>query len=204
LAPTEAVIVPIWRTDEEKTAVMAFIAEISAQLRGQVRFHVDDRDHFKPGWKYSEWELKGVPLRLEVGPRDVGKRSAMLVRRDNRAKQSVGLDLLVATVKDTLAQLQEDLFQAALANRAAHEKQLDQYDQFKSSLVEDPGFIWAHWCGSPDCEASVSEETKATIRLMPFDETSGIATVGAPPPEAGACIYCGSPSRRRVLWGKSY
>ncbi len=204
LAPVEAVIVPIWRKDEEKEAVFAFIKEVKEHLDGQVRFHVDDRDHFKPGWKYAEWELKGVPLRIEVGPRDVEKRGAMLVRRDNRAKQPVSLDALVEAVKTTLEQIQQDLFQRALDFRAAHEKTIDDYAEFKQSLDEDPGFVWAHWCGSPDCEASVSNETKATIRLMPFDEDTGIATIGAPPKEDGKCLYCAAASGRRVLWGKSY
>lgn len=204
MAPTEVVIVPIWRKEDERDAIFAYVREIAELLDGQVSFHIDDRENFKPGWKYAEWELKGVPLRLEVGPRDLQKRGAMLVRRDNREKTPVALDALVDTIRGLLDQLQADLFQRALDFRAAHSCSLDSYEDFKVRLEEDPGFIWAHWCGSPDCEAAISEETKATIRLVPFAADRKIQTIGAPAPELGKCIFCSEDSPQRVLWAKSY
>ena len=204
MAPTEVVIVPIWRKDTEREAIFAYVREVAELLEGEFSFHIDDRENFKPGWKYAEWELKGVPLRLELGPRDLEKRGAMIARRDNREKTPVSLDALVDTMHGLLTQLQSDLFARALAFRAEKSCSLDSYDDFKHSLEERPGFIWSHWCGSPECEATISEETKATIRLMPFASDKKIQTIGAPEPELGKCIFCGEDSPQRVLWAKAY
>lgn len=204
LAPLELVVVPIWRSDEERSTVLAYLEGIRAELTGAVRFHVDDRDQFKPGWKYAEWELKGVPLRLEVGPRDVANQAAVLVRRDTRAKRPVARDGLLAAVRAELETMQRELYERALAFRRAQTRQLDEYADFRSSMETGSGFVWAHWCGGAACEAKVSEETKATIRTVPFDESEGMATPDAPAPEAGRCMVCGTASPRRVLWAKAY
>jgi prolyl-tRNA synthetase len=204
LAPLEAVIVPIWKTDDERQRILAYAAEVDATLRSRFTTHIDDRENFKPGWKYAEWELKGVPVRIEVGPRDLEKRGAMVVRRDNRAKQAVSIDGLAAAVNDTLAAMQHDLFQRALAFRTSREKFLEDYEEFRKLIEAEPCFVWAHWCGGSDCEARVAEETKATIRVVPFSPEDGIDTPGAPAPEAGACLVCRKPSPSRVLWAKAY
>jgi prolyl-tRNA synthetase len=204
LAPIEVVVVPIYSKDEQRAAVFAYLEEVKARLAGRVAFHVDDRDQFKPGWKYAEWEMRGVPLRLEVGPRDVEKRGAVLVRRDDRQKQAVACDALGAAVEDTLAAMQRDLFRKALAFREANTRFLDSYAEFQEAMKAEGGFVWAHWCGGDACEAAVSEETKATIRTVPFDATDGMETPGAPPPERGRCVHCGQDSSRRVLWAKAY
>jgi prolyl-tRNA synthetase len=204
LSPLDLVIVPIWRTDEQKQAVMAYVREVRATLDGDFRYHLDDRENFKPGWKYAEWELKGVPLRVEVGPRDLEKRGAMLVRRDDRSKQALALDDLAAAARTTLDQLQRDLFQRALDFRAAHTRELDDYGEFQEAMEKEAGFVWGHWCGGGDCEAQIAEETKATIRLVPFDAPDGIETPGAPAPEPGQCLVCAAASPRRVLWAKAY
>jgi prolyl-tRNA synthetase len=204
LAPVEVVIVPIYSKDDQRAAVFAYLEQVKAQLGGQVALHVDDRDQFKPGWKYAEWELRGVPLRLEVGPRDVEKRGAVLVRRDNRQKQMVPFDALLPTVRETLQAMQRDLFQKALDFRAANTRFLESYDQFREAMQAEGGFVWAHWCGGSECETAVSEETKATIRTVPFDAADGVETPGAPPPEKGRCVHCGQDSPRRVLWAKAY
>jgi len=204
LAPTEVVVVPIWRSDEQKSAVMAYVNEIRGLLDGRFRLHIDDRDNFKPGWKYSEWELKGLPVRLEVGPKDLEKRGAMVVRRDNRQKESISIDGLVDGIRRVLDQMQADLFQKAFDFRTSRTRFLDSYEEFQSHMQADPGFVWAHWCGSAECEATVSEQTKATIRIVPFDESDGLETPGAPAPQAGKCILCGKNSPRHVLWAKSY
>ena len=204
LAPTEAVIVPIWRKDDERKAVFAYLEEIKQQLNNRIRYHVDDREGFKPGWKYAEWELRGVPVRVEVGPRDLAKRGAVVVRRDNRSKQPVSITELAATIQQTLDEMQRDLFQRALDFRRDHSRSVDDYAEFKGLIDENAGFVWAHWCGGSDCETRVSEETKATIRLVPFDASEGFETPGAPPPERGQCLLCGQESPRRVLWAKAY
>jgi prolyl-tRNA synthetase len=204
LAPFPVVIVPIYSKDEQRAVVFEYIAQIQAALAGHVTCHVDDRDQFKPGWKYAEWELKGVPLRLEIGPRDVESRGAVLVRRDNRQKQPVAFDALVPVLRETLETMQRELFQKALDLREANTRFLDTYDEFRDAMRAEGGFVWAHWCGSADCEATVSAETKATIRTVPFDATDGIETPGAPPPEKGRCVHCGQESPRRVLWAKAY
>jgi prolyl-tRNA synthetase len=204
LAALPLVIIPIYSKDEQRAAVFAYLEEVKAQLAGQIEFHVDDRDQFKPGWKYAEWELRGVPLRLEIGPRDVESRGAVLVRRDTRAKQPVAFDALLPTVRETLEAMQRDLFQRACDLRAANTRFLETYDEFREAMQAEGGFVWAHWCGGAECEATVSTETKATIRTVPFDEEEGFSTPGAPPPEKGHCVHCGGESPRRVLWAKSY
>ncbi len=203
LAPTKVVIVPIWKSDAEKETILAYVREVEERL-DDITYHVDDRDNFKPGWKYSEWELKGIPVRVEVGPRDMQKRGVMIVRRDNRDKKSVAIDELAATLRATLEQMQKDLFQRALDFRKEHSQFVDAYDEFQKLMGADAGFIWAHWCGGEDCEAQVAEDTKATIRTVPFDPADGIETPGAPPREAGKCLVCGKPSPTRVLWAKAY
>jgi len=204
LAPIEVVVIPIYSKEDQRAAVFAYLEEVKAQLADAVAFHVDDRDQFKPGWKYAEWELRGVPLRLEIGPRDVEKRGAVLVRRDNRQKQPLAFDALLPAIRETLQTMQRDLFQKALDFRAANTRLLETYDQFKEAMQAEGGFVWAHWCGAADCERAVSEETKATIRTVPFDVTDGMETPGAPPPEKGRCVHCGQDSPRRVLWAKAY
>ncbi len=205
MAPVEVVIIPIWRKDEEKTAVFDYVEEIKRQFdEAGLRYHIDDRENFKPGWKYSEWEQKGVPLRLEVGPRDLEKRGAMVARRDIRAKEPVSFDALAIRVRELLEQIQKDLFQRALDFRAANTRHIDTYDEFSKSMKENPGFVWAHWCGHGDCESKASDELKTTIRLVPFAPGEDIETDDAPPPEDGKCIVCDKKSTQKVLWAKSY
>ncbi|MFH1145140.1 MAG: proline--tRNA ligase [Candidatus Eisenbacteria bacterium] len=204
LAPLEVVIVPIWSSDDQRREILAYVEQVRAAMDGHFTYHVDDRDQFKPGWKYAEWELKGIPLRVEVGPRDKEKRGVVIVRRDTRAKVPVALDALRPALTDALEAMQRDLLARARAFRDEHTFSVDDYETFKTTLEERPGFIWAHWCRSADCEARVTEETKATIRAVPFDPGEDIATEGAPPPERGRCLACGGESPRRVLWAKSY
>ncbi|MBM3317804.1 MAG: proline--tRNA ligase [Candidatus Eisenbacteria bacterium] len=204
LAPLELVVVPIWRSDEERGRVLAYIDEIAGPLRGRYRLHVDDREQFKPGWKYSEWELKGVPLRLEVGPRDVEKQGAVLVRRDTRAKAMLARGEIAAGIDAALAAMQRELFERALERRQGRTRQVGDYAEFRRLLEGDNYFVWAPWCGASACEERVAEETKATIRTVPFEESQGFSTPGAPPPEKGSCLACGEPSPRAVLWAKAY
>ncbi|MBM3285779.1 MAG: proline--tRNA ligase [Candidatus Eisenbacteria bacterium] len=196
LAPLSAVIVPIWKSPEERTSVSAFASEIGESLRAAGHsLRVDLRDQLTPGWKYADWELKGVPVRIEVGPRDLAKNQAVLVRRDNRAKQFVPREGIAAALKETLETMQRDLFAKALAFRDSRTRPLEDYDAFRAYMEADMGFATAHWCGAASCESKVKEETKATIRTVPEGDYLR---------EKGRCIVCGDSSDRRVIWGKAY
>jgi prolyl-tRNA synthetase len=196
LAPIDAVIVPIYKTEEQRAQVQEFVAALETELRGSgMNVRSDLREQFTPGWKYAEWELKGVPIRIEVGPRDLQKNQVVLVRRDNRAKESAQRERVVAALRSSLDQMQNDLFQKALAFRDEHTHAIDDYDSFKTCMDEDRGFAMAHWCGNPGCEAQVKDETKATIRTVPEGDFLR---------ENGNCVVCGADSKRRVIWGKAY
>jgi prolyl-tRNA synthetase len=196
IAGTKAVVVPIWKNDEEKAAVCAAAHRLAGELRAQLGpVHVDDRDHLRPGWKYSEWERKGVPVRLEIGPRDLAAETVMLKSRHDGAKQAVPFAQLVAGVRAELDRIQQDLHRRAAARLQANTHTLDTWADFTSLYAErNGGFAHSHWCGQDGCEAEVQEKTKVTIRNIPFerDETPG------------ACVHCGKPSRGRVLFAQAY
>lgn len=191
LAPHQVVVVPIYRQDEERAQVMEAVSKIEAALDG-VRVKVDDRDQFKPGYKYNEWEQAGVPLRLEIGPRDVANDQVVLARRDTGDKASVPMDGLAEAVSGLLDEIQQSLYDQALAFRESHTYPVDDYKTFQERVEE--GFLMAHWCGSEDCEARVQEETRATIRCIPFDQEK----------EQGECICCQKPSDGRVVFARGY
>ena len=198
LAPTEAVIVPIWRTDEEKARVLDAAHALRADLAGRVRVHVDARDTMKPGAKYYEWELRGVPVRIELGPRDLDKSQAVVVRRDTRAKQPVALDRLAAELVTLLVTIQDDMLAAARTRREEHSVRGPiTYDAFRQLMDGDGAFVYAGWCGDGACEAAIKEETKATIRVLPDEEFRS--------PEApSTCLKCGRPSTGEALWARAY
>jgi len=196
IAGTKAVIVPIWKTDEEKAAVCEVANKLAGELRPAIGpVHVDDRDNLRPGWKYSEWERKGVPLRLEVGPRDLEKQTAMLKARHDRGKSFVPFDEIVTGVQTELDRIQLDLYDRAKARMVENTCDVDSWDQFVD-LFENKGggFAMAHWCGDGDCEQTVQDKTKVTIRNVPFerDETEG------------ECVHCGKPSIGRVVFAQGY
>jgi len=195
LAPIQTVIVPIYKTDEEKTATVAESHRVAGLLKDAgLRVHVDDRDNFKPGWKYAEWELKGVPLRLEIGPKDLEKRSVFTARRDVREKAPLPVDGVAAGVAEKLETIQQAMFDRAVAFRAENTRRVDTWDEFKEVLEAEGGFLQAHWDGTDATETAIQEETKATIRCIPLDDDV----------EEGACVYSGKPSKRRVLFAKAY
>ncbi len=206
LAPIEIVIVPIWKNDDEKARLTAAALKVKAELtewngRGatdRLRVHVDVRDGMRSGAKYYEWELRGVPLRFELGPKDLEKQAVFAARRDTREKQSLPMDGLPAAAAALLERIQNDMFQAALARREANSVRGGiSYDKFRE-LMEGPGaFVYAGWCGDAACEAKVKEETKATIRCMPDAEFRS--------PEAPAtCLRCGNPSKAEAVWARAY
>ena len=195
VAPVQAVIVPIYRKDEEKAQVLAFAERVRGALaQAGVRVKLDDRDQHTPGWKYNEWELRGVPVRVEVGPRDVAKESVVFVRRDDRAKSFVPFAEVGATMLALLDDIQRALFERARAFREESTRRADDLASMAALLREHKGFISAHWCGDAECEAAIKAETMATIRNLPHDA----------PEESGACVRDGRPSRHRVLFARSY
>ena len=198
VAPVQVVIVPIFRKDEERAAVAEAIDRFLAALAGTpegkaVRIKVDWRDD-SPGFKYNHWELRGVPFRLEIGPRDVAAGQGMLVKRVDRSKEAVPLERLAAELPARLAAYQAELLQRARDFLAANTHHVDTYQQLKDALDAEGGFFLAPWCWDAKCERQVNEETGATIRCIPFDS----------PEEDGSCIVCGAPSGRRVLFARAY
>ncbi len=199
VAPVQVVVVPIFRKEEDRVAVAGAIERLEAILgevqtvSGPLRYKVDWREE-TPGFKYNHWELRGVPFRLEIGPRDVANDAAMLVRRLDRAKESLPVAALADELPARLVQYQADVFQRALDFRTENTHQADTLGEMTEILDGPGGFIMAPWCGSAECEKAVSNENGGTIRVVPFDS----------PDEAGACVVDGAPSERRVLFARSY
>jgi prolyl-tRNA synthetase len=194
VAPYQVVIVPIPRGNWRET-VLPKANEIRQALvdRG-IRVMLDDRDVYTPGWKYSEWELRGVPLRLEIGPKDIEKSQVMLVRRDNREKMPTPLEGLAERVQSLLDAIQKALYDRALQYREDHTTATDSYDEFKRIMEGRPGFVIAPWCGSDACEAGIKSETQATIRNLSLE----------PEPVTGNCLKCGGEATTMAWFAKAY
>ncbi len=203
LAPTQVMVVPIFRKEEERSLVLGKAGELAESLRGAgVRVEVDERDNLSPGAKFYEWERKGVPLRIEIGPRDVAKGEVVAVRRFSadsaRRKQTLPAESASAAVIEALAEMQQELYDAAKARREANSHRgVSDYARFKEIVDGPGGFIYAGWCGSAECEQKVKEETKATIRVLPSEEFRS-----AEPPER--CLVCGGKARHEVIWARAY
>ncbi len=206
LAPIEVVIVPIWKSDDERArlteAAMALKAELTDYngrgAHDRLRVHVDAREGLKPGAKYYEWELQGVPLRLELGPKDLEKGSVFSARRDTRAKAAIPREGVAASVVALLETIQNDLLAAAKARRDANtHRNVTSYEEFKQIMEGPGGFVYAGWNGDPAVEARVKEETKATIRVIPDAE---FRSAEAPT----KCIVTGEPAKYEVVWAKAY
>jgi prolyl-tRNA synthetase len=198
LAPTEIVIVPIWKSDEERARVLEAAAQIRTALGGARRVHVDARDTMKPGAKYYEWELRGVPLRLELGPRDLDRQQAVVVRRDTGEKAAVPLDELPARLDALLGTVQATMLETARARREANSLRGPiTYDRFREVMDGDGAFVYAGWCGDAACEAAVKEETRATIRVLPDPEFRSVTV-----PER--CLKCGRAATTEAVWAKAY
>jgi prolyl-tRNA synthetase len=195
IAPTQVVIVPIYRGDAEKGLIDNKVAEIMKQLKDLgITVKYDDSDNNRPGWKFAEYELKGVPVRMAIGPKDLANNVVELARRDNKTKESVGMDGIGFYVKTLLDEIQLNMFNRAKAYRDSHITPVDNWADFKKVLDEKGGFISAHWDGTGETEDKIKEETKATIRCIPLNNS----------PEAGTCVYSGKPSTQRVLFAQSY
>jgi len=195
IAPYQVVIVPIPRGNWKET-VLPKAREIRDSLttRG-VRVMLDDRESQTPGWKFNEWELRGVPVRLEIGPKDLEKQQVVLARRDTREKSFVPMDGLAGRVESLLKDIQKALFDRALKFREEHTSETTSYDEFKEIMDGRPGFVIAPWCGSAECEAQIKAETQATIRNIPFVSTK---------PEGKTCLKCGKPAVAKAWFAKAY
>ena len=185
IAPYQVVIVPIAKGNWQETVL--------PRARG-VRVFLDDRDTYTPGWKFAEWELRGVPLRVEIGPKDIEKSSVMVARRDTREKQPMPMDGLADAIVGRLDEMQRSLLERARTFRDEHTTRVSTYDEFKSVMEGRPGFVIAGWCGSSACEARIKAETQATLRNIPF-------TTAEP---TGTCILCGGPATAEAWFAKAY
>ncbi|MAB38251.1 MAG: proline--tRNA ligase [Aequorivita sp.] len=195
LAPDQVVIVPIYRKDEEFDAVNEVALDLMKKLRSKgIRVKYDNRDTHKPGWKFNEYELKGVPVRIAIGPKDVEKGTVELARRDTLQKEFIDNEKVVDRVTSLMEEIQETLFQKAVSYRAEHTTEVASYEEFKSVLNGKGGFVLAHWDGTPETEERIKNETKATIRCIPLDGDNA----------SGTCIFTGKPSERKVLFAKAY
>jgi prolyl-tRNA synthetase len=196
LAPFQVVLVPIFKSDEEKAAVMEAAGQIRAELlAADVRVKMDTREGFSPGYKFNDWEMRGVPLRIELGPKDVARGSVVLARRDRPGKEGksfVPRNGLAAAVTQALMEIQQALYNRALAFRDANTYDPKDYAAFKQAV--EKGFAFSFWCGSADCEAKIKEETKATMRCIPLEQPGG----------SGQCIFCGQPANERAIFARAY
>ena len=195
LAPLHAVLIPIYKGDEEYAAAVARLGELAAELRARgLKVKIDDRDNVRSGFKFAEYELKGVPVRLALGPRDMAAGTIELARRDTLTKEIVPQEGLADRVAALMDEIQNNIFNKALVYRDEHITRVDTWDEFVKTLDGKGGFISAHWDGTPETEVAIKEATKATIRCIPLDT----------PDEEGACILTGKPSHKRVLFARSY
>jgi prolyl-tRNA synthetase len=197
LAPFQVVIVPIYRGEDELALISVKAKEIMADLRkAGISVKYDDRDTQKPGWKFAEYELKGVPVRIALGPRDLENKTLEIARRDNLTKESFQWEEMPIAQKigGLLEEIQDGIYQKAFDFRKENTTEVNSWEEFKQVLEDKAGFLSAHWDGSPETEDKIKELTKATIRCIPLDQV----------PEQGVCIYSGKPSSGRVLFAKAY
>ncbi|MBR5473854.1 MAG: proline--tRNA ligase [Lachnospiraceae bacterium] len=191
IAPTQVIVVPI---AQRKEGVLEKAGELNSRLvAAGIRARLDDSDK-SPGWKFSEQEMRGVPMRVEIGPKDIEENQAVLVRRDTREKIVVSLDELESKVAEVLESIQADMLAAAKQHLAEHTYEATDYETFKETVAEKPGFVKAMWCGDEACELKIKEDTTATSRCMPFEQEQ----------LSDVCVCCGKPAKKLVYWGKAY
>ncbi|MDE6378794.1 MAG: proline--tRNA ligase, partial [Duncaniella sp.] len=194
LAPIQVVIIPIYKNDEQRAQIAEAVEPIVKELRKLgVSVKFDDADNKRPGFKFADYELKGVPVRLAIGCRDIENGTVEVMRRDTLEKHQAPLEGIAQYCKELLEEIQANIYKKALAHREELTRTVETYDEFKEE-IEKGGFILAHWDGTPETEERIKEETKATIRCIPFggDETPGV------------CMVTGKPSARRVIFARNY
>ncbi len=195
LAPFQVVIVPIYRGEEQLKAINEKVAEIKTQLEDAgIIVKYDNRDTHKPGWKFNEYELKGVPVRIAIGPRDLENGTVEVARRDTLEKQSIAVDQVVGMIGDTLKAMQDNIYRKAMKFRESNTVKVNEWDEFQRLLEAEGGFLLAHWDGTTETENKIKDLTKATIRCIPLEQE----------PEEGNCILTGKPSKSRVIFAKAY
>ena len=190
IAPTQVMIVPIM---QKKEGVLAKAEEVRKTLSSNFRVKVDDSDK-SPGWKFSEQEMRGIPVRIELGPKDIEKNQCVVVRRDTREKVIISLDEVETKIGEILTAMQTEMLKRARAHREEHTYEATNYEEFKETIANKPGFVKAMWCGEEACEIKVKEDTTATSRCMPFAQEH----------IADTCVCCGKPAKTMVYWGKAY
>ncbi len=195
LAPIEVVVIPIYKSDEDRDLVLGASAELARACEGKIRLHIDDRDQFRPGHKFFEWEKKGVPIRLELGPRDLKENKVVLARRDTGEKSPVSRDGLLEHLVGLLGEIQANLFQRALEFREQSTRRASNYDEFKQILKEHRGLVQAHFSLDPEWEERIKNETKATVRCLPID---------AELPAGAQCIFSGAEAKSDALFAIAY
>jgi prolyl-tRNA synthetase len=193
VAPVQVIIVPIM-FDKTKKEILEKAESICSILKKDFRIEIDIRDGYTPGWKFNEWEMRGVPLRLEIGPKDIAKGQVMLARRDTGEKIAVEEEILAKTVKELLNNIQENLFSQAKKFLEENIREASDYNEFKKIIEKQRGLIKAYWCGGKGCEDNIKEETKASIRCIPFEQEKA----------SGKCIYCGEESSTLVYFARAY
>lgn len=193
VAPVQVIIVPIM-FDKTKQEVLEKAESIRTILKKDFRVEIDTRDGYTPGWKFNEWEMRGVPLRLEIGPKDMAQGQVMLVRRDTGEKMAVKEEKLAETVKELLDNIQENLFTRAKKFLEENIRETSDYNEFKKIIEKQRGLIKTYWCGNKECEEKIKEETKASIRCIPFEQEKA----------SGKCIYCGKESSTLVYFARAY
>ena len=195
LAPIQVVIVPIYKKMEQLDMISEKVDQIVAELKAKgISVKFDDSDNKKPGWKFAEYEMKGVPVRLAMGPRDLENGTVEVARRDTLSKEVVPLEGISEYIEKLLEEIQQGIFNKALDFRTKNITKVDTWDEFKETLKRQGGFIWAHWDGTSETEDKIKAETKATIRCLPLENEQ----------EEGVCVYSGKPSKQRVLFGLAY
>ena len=194
LAPIQVVIIPIYKSPEDLATISEKVKPIFEKLKAAgISVKYDDNDNQRSGWKFAEYELRGVPIRLGLGMRDLESGMIEVARRDTLTKESRPIEGITAYVKDLLDEIQTNIYNRALAFRQENTFKVDTWDDFKTQ-IEKGGFILAHWDGTPETEEKIKEETKATIRLIPLDSSD----------ESGVCVYSGNPSNKRVVFARAY
>jgi prolyl-tRNA synthetase len=194
IAPTQAVVIPIFKT-QNKTEVLAYAEKLRDSLKDRFRVEYDPDDNNSPGWKFAQWELLGVPVRIETGPKDMEAGKAVLVRRDTGEKIPVPVAEVPGKVAELLEDIQTSLYRRALEFRIKNTAEISSYDEFRSFFEADGGFAESGWCGDAACEAKIKEDTRATIRVLPFDSEKRAS---------GACVACGKPAKHLAVFAKSY
>ena len=190
IAPTQVMIVPIM---QNKEGVLEKANELKGRLSADFRVKLDDSDK-TPGFKFADQEMRGIPVRVEIGPKDIEANKCVVVRRDNHEKIEVSLDELEAKLSAILEDIQKNMLERARAHRDSHTYSADTYDEFKETIANKPGFVKAHWCENRECEDKIKEDTSATARCIPFEDGNS----------EGKCICCGKPAKKLVYWGKAY